>query len=38
MHEIYYVDWEEDGEMVFHDPGAGNYTIAIMASKVELLD
>lgn len=38
MHEIYYVDWVEDGEMVFHDPGPGNYTITIMASKVILLN
>ncbi|XP_044729494.1 uncharacterized protein LOC123292847 [Chrysoperla carnea] len=33
--EIFYIDYIIDGEMVFDDPGAGNYTIALMARRVE---
>lgn len=36
--EMYFVDWR-DGEgthanMIFDDPGVGNYTVAVMAGPV----
>lgn len=35
LNEINYVDWRgKDGEMIFDDPGAGNYSCALMAGVV----
>lgn len=37
LFEQYYVDWrDKNGEMIFEDLGAGNYTLAVMAGKVPL--
>lgn len=33
--EQFYVDWVDDeGEMIFKEPGIGNYTLALMAGRV----
>ncbi|KAF2901294.1 hypothetical protein ILUMI_04892 [Ignelater luminosus] len=38
LYEMNYVDWRDpDGEMIFDDPGAGNYTLALMAGLVSIL-
>lgn len=32
-----YVDWRDpEGEIIFGDPGAGNYTLALMAGLVSI--
>lgn len=35
VQEINYAQWrDEKGEFIFDDPGAGNYSFAVMAGKV----
>ncbi|KAK5646997.1 hypothetical protein RI129_005461 [Pyrocoelia pectoralis] len=35
IYEIKYTEWtDSDGELIFDDPGAGNYTCAVMAGTV----
>lgn len=35
IQEINYAQWrDEKGEFIFDDPGAGNYSFAVMAGKV----
>lgn len=35
LNEIYYVDWRDQyGEMIFNDPGPGNYTVSLMGMRV----
>lgn len=35
VQEINYAQWkDEKGELIFDDPGAGNYSFAVMAGKV----
>lgn len=35
VQEINYAQWrDEKGELIFDDPGAGNYSFAVMAGRV----
>lgn len=35
MYQIKYVEWrDKNGEMIFDDPGAGNYTCALLAGLI----